>query len=155
MSPCSRARRSCRYLAARHGAEALWPSDAVARAPVDQLMEWSKTSVASAVIYKIFCQMIRVSRAERNHALVDEGIAELKGLMAVADARLARHDWLVGDIMTLADISFGTSLYRYFTVPFERADLSSLRACYDRLCARTAFDEHVMVSFELLRVQDA
>ena len=141
-----------RYLAARHGAEALWPADAVARAPVDQWMEWSKTSVAPTVIYKVFWQMIRVTKAERNQPLVDEGVAELRQLMAIADARLGRHEWLVGDTMTLADISFGTNLYRYFTVDFERADLPNLQAYYDRLCARPAYAENVMVSFESLRV---
>ena len=144
-----------RYLASRHGAEALWPADAVARAPIDQWMEWAKTSVAPTLIYKVFWQMIRVSKADRNQPLVDEGVTELRQLMAIADARLGEHEWLVGDHMTLADISFGTNLYRYYNVTFQRSDLPNLKAYYDRLCARPAYAEQVMVSFESLRVPGA
>lgn len=35
--------------------------------------------------------------------------------------------------MSLADITFGTQLFRYFTVQLDRPDLPNLRAYYDRL----------------------
>ena len=144
-----------RYLAARHGSDALWPADPVARAPVDQWMEWAKVNVYPVLTYKVFWQMIRTSAAERDHRLVAAGISELKELMAIADAQIARHGWLAGSEMTLADISLGTHLYRYFNVPFDRADLPNLKAYYDRLCARPAYAEHAMISFESLRVEGA
>lgn len=144
-----------RYLAARHGAEDLWPADAGARAPVDQWMEWAKVNVAPTVIYKVFWQLVRTSAADRDHARVAEGVAELKDLMRVADSRIAQHGWLAGPRMTLADISFGTQLFRYFSLPFERAALPGLDDYYARLCARPAYAEHVMVSFETLRVPGA
>lgn len=144
-----------RYLAAQYQAHALWPEDPAARAPIDQWMEWSKVSIAPAVIYKVFWQMVRVSAAERDHARVAEGVTALKTLMAIADAQIARHGWLAGPQMSLADVSFGTQLFRYYEVDFERAELPALRAYYDRLCARPAYAEHVMVSFEPLRVPGA
>lgn len=144
-----------RYLAAKHLAEAFWPSDVNARAPIDQWMEWSKVNVVPVATYKVFWQLIRTGAAERNHDLVAQGISELKTLMSIAEAQIAKHGWLAGPKMSLADISFGTTLYRYFTVPFERADLPHLRAYYDRLCTRPAYAEHVMVSYETLRVPGA
>ncbi len=144
-----------RYLAARHQAEGLWPSDPVLRAPVDQWMEWSKVNVAPAVIYKVFWQLVRTSAADRNLDLLAEGEAELKALMRMAEGQIAKGGWLAGPEMTLADITFGTQLFRYFTVPFDRADLPNLRAYYDRLCRRPAYAEHVMVSFDSLRVPGA
>ena len=84
-----------------------------------------------------------------------KGIAELKYLMAIADAQIAEHGWLAGPDLSLADISFGSTLYRYFTVPFDRADLPNLSTYYDRLRARPAFAEHVMVAYEELRVPGA
>jgi len=142
-----------RYFGARWGTKGLWPEDPVARAPVDQWMEWAKVNVAPTVIYKVFWQMIRVAQADRDHAKVAEGVAELKGLMSIADAQILRHGWLAGPDLTLADITFGTQLYRYYEVPVERADLPNLRDYYDRLCARPAYAEHVMVSFESMRVK--
>ena len=144
-----------RYLGATYGSESLWPDDPAARAPIDQWMEWSKISVTRAVIYKVFWQMLRVSAAERDTDLVAEGTEELKTLLRLAEAQIARHGWLAGPEMTLADISFGTQLYRYFTVDFERAELPHLRSYYDRLCTRPSYAEHVMVSYESLRVPGA
>lgn len=144
-----------RYLAAKHGAETLWPSDPVLRAPVDQWMEWAKVNVYPVATYNVFWQLVRTSTADRDHARVAQGEAELKKLMGIADAQIARHGWLAGPEMTLADISFGTLLYRYFSEPFDKADLPHLRSYYDRLCTRPAYAEHVTVSYETLRVPGA
>ena len=144
-----------RYLAAKHGSDALWPSDPERRAPVDQWMEWAKVNVYPVLTYKVFWQIIRTTATERDHRFVADGVSELKELMAIADAQIARNGWLAGSEMTLADISFGTHLYRYFNVPFDRADLPNLKAYYDRLTARPADAEHAMVSFEPLRVEGA
>lgn len=144
-----------RYLAARYATDDLWPTDPARRAPIDQWMEWTKVSVSPAVIYKVFWQMVRVSKADRDHAKVAEGVAELKALMTVAEAQIAAHGWLAGPNMSLADIAFGTQLFRYFTVDFDRADLPNLNAYYARLTSRPAYAEHVMVSFEPLRVPGA
>ena len=144
-----------RYLGARDEARWLWPDDPAKRAVADQWMEWSKVNVAPVVIYKVFWQMVRTSAADRDHARIAEGEAELKELMGIAEAQIARHGWIAGPEMTLADISFGTLLYRYFTVPFERADLPAVAEYYARLTTRPAYAEHVMVSYESLRVEGA
>jgi len=144
-----------RYLATTYHAETLWPQPPMARAQVDQWMEWAKVNVYPVLTYKVFWQLIRVSAAERDNALVAAGIAELDRLMRIADAQIARSGWLAGPEMSLADITFGTQLYRYFTVDLKRADLPNLRTYYDRLCTRPAYAAHVMVSFEEMRVEGA
>lgn len=143
-----------RYLAARYG-EQVWPADPTKRAPADQWMEWAKTTVAPQVVYKIFWQLVRTPAATRDHAALEESIAATRQIMTVADAQLAKTDWLAGPEMTLADFTFGAQLYRYFTLPFERADLPALAAYYQRLCERPAYAEHVMVSYEPLRAPGA
>jgi glutathione S-transferase len=144
-----------RYLAAKYAEGAMWPSDPAERAIADQWMEWAKVNIAPSVIYKVFWQMVRTSKADRDHAKIEEGASELKTLMAIADAQIAKQGWLAGSNMTLADIAFGTQLYRYYEVDFERADLPNLRAYYDKLTTRPAYADHVMVSFESLRVEGA
>ena len=67
---------------------------------------------------------------------------------------MAQRDYLAGDNFTVADILFGHVLYRYYDIDIERADLPALRAYYDRLAQRPAFQQHVMVSYEELRVSD-
>ena len=148
-----------RYLARKYAQEYgfghLWPHSTDTQAVVDQWMEWAKVNVYSTFTQKVFWQMIRTSAADRNHALVAEGARELRYLMTIAERQIERHGWLAGSEMTLADISFGTHLYRYFEVAFARADLPALDDYYTKLTARPAYAEHAMVSFEPLRAEGA
>jgi len=84
-----------RYLAAQHG-ERFWPASPAARAPSDQWMEWTKTSVAPLVVYKIFWQLIRTPAAQRDHAALDEAVSSTARVMTIAESQLAKHDWLAG-----------------------------------------------------------
>lgn len=143
-----------RYIAGRHG-EDLWPTDPIARAPIDQWMEWAKTTIAPNVVYKVFWQLIRTPAADRDHAALEEAVAALRQIMSIADDQLSKHNWLAGGTMSLADFSFGAQLFRYFTLPFERAELPALSAYYARLTERPAYAEHVMVSYEPLRAPGA
>ena len=43
-------------------------------------------------------------------------------------------------------------LFRYFDIAITRRDRPGLRGYYDALTARPAFREHVMVSYEELRI---
>lgn len=65
-----------------------------------------------------------------------------------------QHDFLVGDEFTVADIIFGHVLYRYFDINIERGEFPAVQAYYNRLSQRPAFQEHIMVSYEELRVSD-
>ena len=144
-----------RYLAARHEAETLWPRDEKSRACIDQWMEWSKTAVSPLVVYKVFWQLIRTPENVRDNKGLAAAVEELKGVMAIAEAQIARHGWLAADRMTLADVSFAVNLYRYFTLPFQRADLPALRGYYERLADDHLYREHVMVDYEPLRAPGA
>jgi len=143
-----------RYLGARHGTD-FWPADPVMRAPVDQWLEWAKTTVAPNVVYKVFWQLVRTPEAQRDNAALAGAVSDLRRIMAIAEGQLAKHDWLAGPSMTLADFSFGAQLYRYFTLPFERADLPALADYYARLSERPAYASQVMVSYESLRAAGA
>lgn len=69
-----------------------------------------------------------------------------------AEAQLSRGAFLAGDSFTLADVQFGHVLYRYFDIPIARRNRPTLERYYKELTARPAFREHVMVSYEELRV---
>jgi glutathione S-transferase len=51
----------------------------------------------------------------------------------------------------LADITAGTSLYRYFELDIERPQLAQVERWYRALQERPAFRAHVMIPFEELR----
>ena len=118
-------------------------------------MEWAKVNVMPAVIYKVFMPLVLESRHSRDMVRVTQGISELKSLMSIANGKIARTGWLAGQDMTLADISFGTLLYRYFTLDFEKANLPDLANYYARLTQRRAYADQVMVSYDRMRHPDA
>jgi len=73
----------------------------------------------------------------------------------ILNDRIAMSPYIAGEDFTLADISTGYMLYRYFTIDFERKDFPAIADYYERLQTRPAYTEHVMVSFESLRAEDA
>jgi glutathione S-transferase len=141
-----------RYLGARYGDEAFWPSDPAARALLDMWAEWVKTSFCPPLIGQVFWQLVRTPDAQRNPATIANGVARLKTLTPMIDARLSDGPWLNGEDFSFADVMLGHNLYRYYTLEFERAVTPNLDAYYARLQERPAYREHAMVSYESLRV---
>jgi glutathione S-transferase len=141
-----------RYLATRYGAAPFWPDDLIGRTRVDQWAEWAKINVAMNFTEPVFWRVARTVPKDHDQAAIANAIRVLDRYLAIAEARLARHAYLVGDDLTLADIQFGHVLYRYFDIPIARAAHPASRRYYHRLTERPAFREHVMVSYDELRV---
>ncbi|MCZ8150428.1 MAG: glutathione S-transferase family protein [Roseomonas sp.] len=143
-----------RYLAARYGSAPFWPRDDVARARIDQWAEWAKINITLGFTAPIFWRVVRTAPADQDPVAISQAVAKLDKLLDIAEAQLSRAAFLAGDDFTLADIQFGHVLFRYFDIPIARRDRPMLRRYYDSLATRPAFREHVMVSYEELRVLD-
>lgn len=141
-----------RYLAAKHGAAPFWPAEGPARAMADKWAEWSKVNVAQNFTAPIFWRVVRTAPSKQDPAAIGQAVQTLDAVLGIAEAQLSRGRFLAGDSFTLADIQFGHVLYRYFDLPIPRRDHPALRRYYDALTTRPAFREHVMVSYEGLRV---
>ncbi|HBY6935563.1 TPA: glutathione S-transferase, partial [Klebsiella pneumoniae] len=141
-----------RYLASRYANEAFWPGDLLARTEVDRWAEWSKQNIALGFTAPVFWRVVRTPAAERDPQAIAAAVTTLEQKLAIAEARLAGSRYLVGDTFTLADIQFGHVLYRYFAIDITRRPLPHLAAYYARLTARPAFRQHVMVSYDELKV---
>jgi len=143
-----------RYLANRYGRAPYWPADLAARTHIDKWAEWSKINIALNFSGPIFWQVVRIPLARRDPDALKRAILHLDQYLDIAARELARTPYLCGDDFTLADVQFGHLLYRYFDLAIERRERASLRAYYERLVARTAYREHVMVPYDELRVLD-
>jgi glutathione S-transferase len=142
-----------RYLGAKYGNETFWPSDALARARIDKWAEWSKTSFGPTLLTGIFWPLIGTPAAKRDTQAVAGAVGRLHNLAGMIDARLSESDFLGGSSLAFGDVIFGTLLYRYFTLPFDRANAPHLEAYYKRLCERPGYATHVMVSYDSLRAK--
>jgi len=142
-----------RYLGAQYGSGSFWPQDPVKRAPLDAWAEWTKTTLCPILIYQVFWTLVRTPGAERDMEALAGQAAQLGNLMSRIESILEGKDFLGGSNLTFADIMFGHTLYRYYTLPIERPELPKLAAYYDRLKARPAYQEHVMVDYSSLQVE--
>jgi len=142
-----------RYLGGQYGNEAFWPREARRRAALDVWAEWAKATFYPVITYDLFLPLVRQRPQERNKAALEAATVRMEKLARIADERLADGGWLGGEALTFADIMLGALLYRYFTLEFERADTPHLEAYYRRLTGRPAYAQHVMVSYESLRVK--
>lgn len=132
-----------RYLAAREGAEALYPTPLAARARVEAWMDW--------VAYEMSMPMRgaylggELGLAPWNRAsFVQMGRAEYARRMGQLDAALRDAPWLAGDAFTLADIPAGFVVHRWFSMTHvERMPLPALEAYYARLSERPAYLAHI------------
>ena len=143
-----------RYLAGLHAPDPFWPTDPVARAHVDRWAEWSKINVALGFTRPVFWRVVRTPRSSRDPDAIRSAVAALERTLEIAENQLARHPWLAGPDLTLADIQFGHVLYRYYDVDIERRTLPRIEAYYRRLAERPAYHEHVMIPYDELRAAD-
>jgi glutathione S-transferase len=141
-----------RYLAQAYGNDAFWPQNLAERTEVDRWAEWSKINIALGFTTPVFWQVVRTAPADQDQSAIQKAVAALEQRLSIADAQLSRNFHLAGDAFTLADIQFGHILYRYYDIAIARRPLPHLRRYYERLCHRSAYRNHVMLSYEELRV---
>lgn len=139
-----------RYLASRYARFPFWPEDPVARAPIDMWAEWGKTTLQRE-FGPIFWSVIRPAADARP----PEGLAALDRHLGVLEGQIGANPYVTGRDLTVADIVIGVVLFRYFTLEIPREARPVLSAYYERLRARPAYAEHVMVSYDALRAPSA
>ena len=144
-----------RYLSERYGRGTLAPEGHHAYARADQWMEWAGTTLMQPIIATCFLQLIRVQAAVRDTKAVAAAAKTVGEKLAILDAHLADRQFIMGDQLTMADIGVGSLLYRYFNLPMERPRLVHVDLYYRRLTARPAYQQHVMVDFEAMKVPGA
>jgi glutathione S-transferase len=140
-----------RYLGAAYGDEQFWPRDPLKRATVDKWAEWSKTTFQPVLLPRIFWPLVGTRPEERDEKALAAAVAAIKKPVAMIEARLGESAYLGGEAPCFADIIFGTLLYRYFTLDFDKAAAPNLEAYYQRLTQRPAYAEHAMVPYDSLR----
>ena len=141
-----------RYLAEQYADEEFWPREPERRAQIDKWAEWAKLNITLNFTGPVFWRVVRTARALRDDKAIAAALAVLGQKFDIAETQLEQHRFLAGEKLTLADIQFGHVLYRYFDIDIQRPARPRLERYYRNLTERPAFQEHVMVSYEELRV---
>ena len=122
----------------------------VERAGADQWMSWAQTTLYGN-FNRLFWLTVRTPEKDQNPEKIRSTLSRLIDCYRLLDDRLAKHAYVAGENLSMADIPTGSTLYRYFHMPIERPELSNLQRWYRRLAERDAYRKWVMVSFGELR----
>jgi len=132
----------CRYLANKQGRDDLLPRDALARARVEQWMDWQGGDLNNAWRYA-FMNLVRQSPAHQDAQAVRASEAAWNRHMGILDAQLDKTGaFAAGPTFTLADVVLGLSVNRWFMTPIDRPALPRVTQYYDRLATREGFRQH-------------
>lgn len=142
-----------RYMARHDPQRRLWPAGGQPEASAEMWQEWAQIAVGNPVT-GLFWAVVRTAPSKRDPKVIAGHLSNALEGLALAENQLARHPFLAGDSLSIADIVFGTALYRYHEMAIERPVLPNVAAYYQRLVARPAYAEHAMVDFSSLAVHD-
>jgi glutathione S-transferase len=133
-----------RYLAAKYAAAGtLYPADLVHRADAERWMDWQQTTVGPPMGI-LFRGLLRAPPDAIENAELKNAERKAGAALAILDAQLARHDYVAGGSLTVADIALGYVPHRWFKLPIDRVKLPHLKRWYERLCDRPEYQKHVV-----------
>ena len=132
----------CRYLASHYGRTDLLPTEARARARIEQWMDWQVAELNTAWRYA-FMALVRRSPAHADPTAIEQSIRGWNRHMSILEDQLtATGAYVAGSTFTLADIVIGLSTHRWLKSPIDRPDLPAVNAYYERLSERPPFLLH-------------
>ena len=108
----SESRAIVQYLAMKKPESGLYPSDPKVRADVTRWQFWDAVHLAPAVSTVFFERMLKpmFGLGEPDAAFINDGLERFKRFSRVLDGHLAGKRFVVGDALTLADITIAASL---------------------------------------------
>ncbi|MDG9885654.1 glutathione S-transferase [Pseudomonas putida CSV86] len=135
-----------RYLGARYAPGTSWyPEDPVVRAKAEKWMDWTTSSLATP-FRPLFWGILRTPPDQQDWVAINAAQKACAHLLSIADEALASQPFLSGQEVGMGDIPLGCFVYAWFEMPIERPQMRHLRAWYDRLRERPAYQAAVMTA---------
>lgn len=133
-----------RYLAAKAGAETLYPSDLLERQRVEQWMDWVAYDLTHALRGAFLAGQLHDPEWD-NDWFIDKGRKDLIHEIGLLDAHLKHNGpFVTGAAFTVADIPVGMVVNRWFMLSeLKRPEMPSVAAYYELLSERPPFMAHV------------
>ena len=135
-----------RYLGARYAPGSAWyPQDPLERAKADKWMDWTTSSLATP-FRPLFWGILRTPAEQQDWVAINAAHKTCAQLLSIADQALAEQPFLSGQEPGMGDVPLGCFAYAWFEMPIERPDMRHLRAWYERLRERPAYQAAVMTA---------
>lgn len=132
-----------RYLATKHGPDAIYPRDPLKRAEVEQWMDWAnyETSIS---LRGAFLGGVLDEPPWNNPWFIEQGRRQITKEVGQLDRHLAETGpYMTGSDFTVGDIPIGLVVNRWFHLNFERPDYPAAARYYETLSRRPAYMRHV------------
>lgn len=128
-----------RYLAASRGRTDLAPADPVARAHIEQWMDWQASDFNNS--WRVaFQALVRRNPAFADTSAIEASSKQFSTMVGIIDEQLGRTGaYIAGDAFTIADIVIGLSLHRWRSIPMSRPLYANVDCYYERLLEREGF----------------
>jgi glutathione S-transferase len=144
-----------RHLAQRYGRGTLSPADEMTFAKADAWMDWALTTLYHDVITTCFLQLVRTPAKARDAPAVESAARRVGQKLDVLNRQLSGRTYIVSEQPTIADVGVGALMYRYYNLAIPRPSLPNVEGWYERLVARPAYRQHVMIDFRPMLVDGA
>lgn len=132
-----------RYLAAKHGATGLYPTDLGQRQKIEAWMDWVAYDVTHSMRGAFLGGQLK-EPPWNNEWFVAQGRKDLTAQMKLLDGHLAANGpYVLGKEFTLADIPMGLVVNRWFSLAaLERPNYPAVARYYELLTERPAYRAH-------------
>ncbi|MBR1220555.1 glutathione S-transferase [Bradyrhizobium sp. U87765 SZCCT0131] len=133
-----------RYLVLQFApASPLYPAEPRVRGGLERWLDWSLSTLQPAE-RPVFWGLVRTAPDKRDMVALQAATDAVAQLWRIVDAHLADRTYLEGEQFTLADITIGAYVRRWFGVEgTHKPTLPHLQRWYDRLTPRSGFQTYV------------
>jgi glutathione S-transferase len=134
-----------RYLALKYGKGTLCPDDLGERQKADRWMDWPHNGLNHHLRTLFFALVRDREKVEPDMAALKSVIDEAGTDLPILDGHLANNDYVAGANFTMGDIPIGCIVNRWYSLPMDRPSHPAIEAWLERIRARPAFREHVLL----------
>ena len=132
-----------RYLASKHGTDAIYPRDPLRRARIEQWMDWANYETSISLRGAFLGGMLNEA-PWNNPWFVEQGRRQITNEVGQLNQHLGSVDpYVTGSDFTVADIPIGLVVNRWFNLNFDKPEYPSVSRYYETLSTRPAFMRHV------------
>lgn len=125
-----------RYICGKYQLEHWYPSDPVARARVDQWLDWTQCRLSPAVVDIVLNRVFM--KEEGDVEAIDRGIKQMEELSSILEQALEGQPYLAGDQPTIADLALASNIF-HLSLADEAPESNNIRAWYDRISSLEGF----------------
>jgi glutathione S-transferase len=128
------------YLASKNPQANLFPSDAKGRSETLRWMFWNTAHFEPALFGMAFEKLFKpMMGLDADQARIDACTKDFERYAPILDAQLAGKTWVLGDALSIADISLGVVAELALPLGMDLSKLPNLKSWIGRLTERSAW----------------